>query len=66
MPSQVCNKSWNQRAEQKVLKNLQFDQKSQCKVGAKAVMVSEEINTIKMKSSTLHWDTLRASQELTG
>jgi hypothetical protein len=35
------------------LKNLQFDQKSQCKVEAKEGMTSEEISTIKEKPSGL-------------
>jgi hypothetical protein len=39
--SQVYSENQEQRTEQKFLKNLQFGQKSQCKVGAK-----EEINVI--------------------
>jgi hypothetical protein len=51
------------------MKNLQFSQKSQYKVKAKKVMVSEEISTIEKKLSTLHLDNclkndLRTFQEL--
>jgi hypothetical protein len=40
--------------EQKDLKNLQFCQKSQYKGGDKEGMVSEEINAVTKKPSTLH------------
>jgi hypothetical protein len=41
--SQVYSENQEQKAEQKDLKNLQFDQKSLCKVGIKEVIVSAEI-----------------------
>jgi hypothetical protein len=56
------------RAEQEELKTLLFDLKSQCKVGAKEAMVSEEIKAIKRNPTTLCWDktknSLRSSQKL--
>jgi hypothetical protein len=56
---------YNEKREQKDLKNLQFDQKSLSNIGAKD---SEESSTIKKKPSTLHQDNrkddFRASQTL--
>lgn len=51
----------------KIRSKKQFDHKrSSCKVGAMEGVVAEEINTIRKKPSTLHWenrkDALRASQ----
>jgi hypothetical protein len=58
----------SKKTDQKDLRNLQFGWKSHHKVGAKEVMVSEEISTIKKKPSTFYQDNrkdaLRASQEL--
>jgi hypothetical protein len=49
---QVYSENWEQKAEQKDLKNSQFVQESQCKDGGKECMISEEISTIEKKPTT--------------
>jgi hypothetical protein len=45
--SQAYSKNWEQKLEQKALENLQFGQKSLCKVGAMEGIVSKRLGPLK-------------------
>lgn len=66
--SQVYCDNQNKKTQQKILKNLQFRQKSASKIGTKVVVVVKEINPTKKMLNALprdyRKDGSRSSQEL--
>jgi hypothetical protein len=68
--SKVYSETWEQKADQENLKNVQYGKtRSRFKVVEKKDMAAKQNRAIRKKSCTLHWnskkDALRLSQELT-